>query len=197
MPPPLDPGLGSCRTLVARLGHGDDHAATAVFQGFFDRMVRLAHRRQSPNLRARFDAEDVAQSALRTFFGRARAGEFEINSPEDLWSLLATITLRKLSFHTRLHRSKKRTVTRETTTDANGHGAVAVEIAAPDAAMLIMEQFEALLQKLPEQYRHMVTLRSQGWTVPEIAESLQCSERTVFRALERFVELAREENAQS
>jgi DNA-directed RNA polymerase specialized sigma24 family protein len=192
-----DPALSSSQTLISRLGQGDDQAATDVFTQYFERMVRLAQRRQSPDLRARFDAEDVAQSALRTFFGRAQDGQFEITCAEDLWHLLATITLRKLSYQTRLHRSKKRTVRRETTPGTNGHGAAAaVEVTAPDAASLLVDQLDHLLRKMPEQYQQMVLLRIQGHTVPAIAELLGCCERTVFRALERFGELAREANSE-
>lgn len=192
--PPPDPALTSSRTLVARLGDGDDGAAAAVFAQYFQRMVRLAQRRQSPALRARFDAEDVAQSALRTFFGRAHAGQFEVTCADDLRHLLATITLRKLSYQTRRHRSKKRSVTREFAPGTYGHGAaaVAVEVTAPDAASLLVEQLDHLLTKLPEQYQQMLVMRIEGYNVPEIAETLGCCERTVFRALERFEELARE-----
>jgi RNA polymerase sigma factor (sigma-70 family) len=195
MTPSFDDSLDPSRQLVKRLGEGDDSAATAVFEKYFKRMVRLAHRRQAPNLRARFDAEDIAQSALRTFFGRAREGQFEVTCADDLWSLLATITLRKLSFQTRKHRSKKRTVTREITPDSNGR-ADAIELTAPDAAALLVEQLDVLLKKLPQQYRKMVLLRVKGFSVPEVAEMVDCCERTVFRASERFAEVAREANTE-
>jgi hypothetical protein len=42
------------------------------------------------------DAEDVLQSAFRSFFGGLENGKFAVEGEGDLWGLLAAITLHKL-----------------------------------------------------------------------------------------------------
>ena len=41
------------------------------------------------------DADDIVQSVFRTFFRRAQAGEFRIDSSAQLWQLLVRITVLK------------------------------------------------------------------------------------------------------
>ena len=55
------------------------------------------------------DEEDAAQSALKSFCRQAKAGEFpELHKRENLLSLLATITRRKVEDHIKREQAKKR-----------------------------------------------------------------------------------------
>jgi hypothetical protein len=83
---------------------------------------------------------------------------------------------------------------RERSPGENGHGAadVVVEMTAPHAALVQVEQLAELLKKMPEQYQNIMLLRLAGHDVPDVAEIVGCCERTVYRAQERFAELARE-----
>src|SRR5262249_28644941 len=55
---------------------------------------------------------------------------------------------------------------------------------APEFAVLIAEQFHALLQLLPDQdLRELARLKLEEHTSAEIARHLNCSERTVERKL--------------
>src|SRR5262245_29890118 len=84
---------------------GDENAAKALFDRYVDQLVGLARRRISQRLASRIDAEDIVQSVFRTFFNRARDGQFVVEDPDDLCKLLARITvhktLRQVAYHKR------------------------------------------------------------------------------------------------
>ncbi len=81
--------------LMRQLRAGDATAAERIFRGYARRLIGLARSRLSENVRAKTDPEDVVQSVFRSFFTRQADGQFELATWNDLWSLLATITLRK------------------------------------------------------------------------------------------------------
>ncbi len=73
------------KELLDRYRHGDDVAADALYQRYADRLLTLARSRLSRQLARRIDAEDVVQSAYRSFFIHARHGEFTADCEGDLW----------------------------------------------------------------------------------------------------------------
>ena len=60
-------------------------------------------KRISQRLASRIDPEDIVQSVFRTFFHRAKQGQFHLEDPEDVVKLLARITVhktfRQIAFH--------------------------------------------------------------------------------------------------
>src|SRR5579862_676446 len=91
------------KSLLRRWQGGDQAAAQLLFDRYVERLLALARKRISQRLAGRVDAEDVVQSVFRTFFGRAKAGQFHVNDPDDLCRLLTRITvhktLRQIAFH--------------------------------------------------------------------------------------------------
>ncbi|MBI3468610.1 MAG: hypothetical protein HY000_36880, partial [Planctomycetes bacterium] len=102
--------LGDSGELLRRYAHGDERAAEEIFQRYVSRLVRLARSRLSTKLAARLDAEDVVMSAYRSFFVRARRGQFTWERSGDLWRLLVEITLHKLYRQVDRHRAARRSV---------------------------------------------------------------------------------------
>ena len=103
---------GESQRLFARWRQGDEEAAAAIFDRYAGRLVALARSRMASHLRVREDEEDVVQSVYRTFFSRARAGQFLCERTGDLWRLLAAMTFRKarnaVKFHLRDRRDSRR-----------------------------------------------------------------------------------------
>src|SRR4051794_29396276 len=99
--------------LLARYRNGDGTAAEELFARYAERLTRLARSRLSRRLAARVDAEDVLQSAYRSFFRLATAGEVVSHQSGDLWRLLVRITLRKVCRTARRHGAVCRSVDRE------------------------------------------------------------------------------------
>src|SRR6516162_8959719 len=96
--------------LVARWQQGDQQAALELFERFAERLIALARSRLSAQVARRLDAEDVVQSAYRSFFEGARDGRYAIHHSGDLWRLLAAITLHKTKHQARHHHAAKRSV---------------------------------------------------------------------------------------
>src|SRR5688572_13607681 len=99
--------------LFARYVAGDDEAADAIFARYMGRLTRLARSRLCARLAARIEPEDVVLSAYRSFFLRARAGEFALVRGGDLWRLLAAIALHKVQRQHARHFAARRSVSRE------------------------------------------------------------------------------------
>jgi RNA polymerase sigma factor (sigma-70 family) len=154
-------------------------------------LERLADRNLAQGLRRRFGPEDVVQSACRTFFRRAQAGEFEISDEDALWRLLCAITLTKLRQQVRFHGQQKRNVRDEKHLDSiNAQGRprtpqFAASGGAPEDAVEFADQMQALVGSLDEKEREVLELKLQELDNVQIAERLGCAERTVRRRLRR------------
>src|SRR5438105_2188445 len=68
----------------------------AALARYRERLVALARSKLSPALARRVDPEDVAQSVFRSFCRVARQRPDAVRVGEDLWDLLAAITLHKV-----------------------------------------------------------------------------------------------------
>jgi RNA polymerase sigma-70 factor (ECF subfamily) len=151
----------------------------------------IAQKHMNAGLRRRLDAEDVVQSVFRTFFRRAQGGQFEVEDNERLWSLLCAITLTKVREKARFHRRQKRGLDREAalpaTRDERGESyfSPAAPGLTPAEAAEFADQFERLMETLDEEERQLVNLKLQDYTSEQIAASMNVSERTVRRLLQR------------
>src|SRR5690349_15843655 len=93
--------------LLRSIQAGNSSAADELFAKYVPRLQALVRARLGGEITRRFDSDDVIQSAMRSFFVRAAEGAFSANDSGDLWRLLATITMRKLSRATARHRAAK------------------------------------------------------------------------------------------
>src|SRR5262245_46342185 len=98
------------RELLQRVEAGDSEAAAAVFDRYIERLLALARARINAQLRRRVDADDVVQSAYRSFFVHAENGEYSLGESGDLWRLLAQITINKLYSQVEKHTAARRNV---------------------------------------------------------------------------------------
>jgi RNA polymerase sigma-70 factor (ECF subfamily) len=171
----------SFAALMARLRAGDDEAATRVFRRFARRLIALAEAHLSAGLRRKVDPEDVVQSVFKSFFRRQADRPYEVDSWDDLWSLLALITVRKCCDRAQGFEAGKRNLRLEVPfTDE-----VFARDPTPSEAAMLAETLELVLRGLDERDRTVVVLSLQGSTLPEISAELGCTERTVYRVLDR------------
>src|SRR5271165_2059629 len=122
--------------IMARLRVGDDEAARDVFQRFGCRLMALARQRLDRRVRPKVDAEDVLQSAFRSFFARAAGGQYDLASWEALWGLLVVITISKCARRAEHFRAAKRDVNRELAALTGDEGLLGREPTPDDAAVL-------------------------------------------------------------
>src|SRR5262245_24172878 len=101
---------GSPGSVTNWLMHHDDEAARRIWECYVQRLLALAEQDLGRSVQARLDAEDVVQSAFRSYF--RRRADYELADRDELWSLLVTITLNKVRNANRHHHRQKRDVRR-------------------------------------------------------------------------------------
>ena len=98
------------KDLLVRYRAGDSRAANEIFDRYLRRLIELARKRISSKVARRIDPEDIVQSAYRSFFVHARDGDFVLQRANDLWRLLAGITLNKLHGQVERHTAQRREI---------------------------------------------------------------------------------------
>lgn len=166
------------RELLEDCRRGDAAAERELFDRYAARLVGLARARLSRRLAARVDPEDVAQSALRSFFLRARDGDVVLRESGDLWRLLARITVRKVCRAARRHTAGCRSVARE-----GELGEALARGPSPADAAALLDEVAGALAPLGPVGRRIAEMRLAGHDVDEIAAEVGRSARTVRRAL--------------
>lgn len=164
---------------------GETEAEEALFRAYSERLIQLIRSRLSRRLSRRFDPEDIVLSAWRSFFLRVRAGEFTTPGADgDLWPLLVTLALRKLSKHTRRHQAAGRSIDRDVPI-ADSLQLLSRTDEAETAAM-ISDEIGHLLSRLDATDQEVLIQTLQGAHSAAIAADLGCTDRTVRRSLERI-----------
>ena len=180
----------SFRALAGQLQAGEQGAAALVFKRFAHRLLGLAATRLAVLLRPKMDPEDVVQSVFRSFFARQSQGQFELHGWDEVWHVLLTITLRKCCNWAEHFHAACRDVRREVPLWADaevgdpGWEALARDPGPAEAAELV-ETIEELLRRFDEREQSIVRLGLQGYPVVEISAQVGCSERKVYRVLQR------------
>jgi DNA-directed RNA polymerase specialized sigma24 family protein len=196
-------GEGSVTRWISDLKAGDRLAAQALWDRYFERLVRLARKRLQMARRtgADEDEEDAALSAFDSFCAGLARGRFpQLDDRDNLWRLLVVITARKASAQADRRRSQKRggdwtPLERGPSLSASGDTQPGIadlvgREPSPEFAAMVAEESRRLLDRLDnEQFRQIALWRMEGYTNDEIAERLGCARRTVARRLELIRQL--------
>ena len=170
------------RELLELYQDGQNEAATVLFDKYAKRLLALARKRIGPRINRRIDAEDVVQSAYRSFFAHAKNEEYQLKKAGDLWRLLASITLHKLYAQIERHTAAKRSIAKEQPTDAFTDTATVPE-PSPSEVVALVEELEHVIQCLSPNERLVLTAKLQGQDVTQLAAAVNKSERTIRRLL--------------
>ena len=183
---------------IEKLIDGNQRAAQAIWEGYFDKLVRLAKKRLKGIPRRAADEEDVALSAMNSFFRGAEAGRFpRLNDRADLWKLLVKITARKAMAQQRRHFAEKRGAGQvrgesifENVGESEGERGIAQVVGSeptPEFAAMIAESCGELIERLGDETLRTIALKKiECYTNEEIAQQLDIHTRTVERKLERI-----------
>jgi RNA polymerase sigma factor (sigma-70 family) len=170
---------------IRDLRGGDEEAAARIWGRFFERLCRLAQGRLAGAHGAIADEEDVALSAMNAVFSGVREGRFErLEGRDDLWQVLAMITVRKVIDARR--RSRRRDEVQEAAIEqeieqlAEGGAEGASEAEYLDA---LTEVSRLLLDRLEAPLREVAVLRLEGRSNKEISARVGRSLPTVERHL--------------
>ena len=174
---------------IRRLRAGDQNAAAELVQRYeplIRREVRL--HLEDQRLRRTFDSMDIAQSVLASFFIRTAAGEYDLDSPEQLVGLLVRMTRNKLASAARKQYQHRRD-TRRTEPNDEALQNVADDDPTPSEQLANDELLDALRRQLTPEERQLAQLRGDGLTWSDIARRLggkvQARRMQLTRGIER------------
>ena len=184
-----------------RVRHGLDDGRTArrtegsvAAEGGLERLIRLAREKLEGVSKRVADEDDVALAAFHSFCMGAREGRFpRLEDRQGLWRLLVRITAYKALDQVKHERRAKRGGGKVVgagefcADDSNGCDGLEDVIGSepsPEFAALLAEEFEGLLHGLGDAtLRNVAVWKMEGWSNAEIAEKLDCAERSVARKL--------------
>lgn len=177
--------------IMSQIQAGDEDAATVVFRRFADRLRSLARSRLETMSRSFADAEDVIQSVYKSFFARYAQGQYQIDGWNDLWGLLAVITLRKCANRRSFLTAHRRDARREVSISGQAgperfEWQLADREPTPLEAAMLADTVQKLLCGFDVPDRATVSMLLQGYSEHEIASAVTCSERTVRRVRSRL-----------
>ena len=199
------PGLSGVATVVQEdavslwldgIKAGDGTDIQRLWDRYFQRLVRLAGAKLPAHCRRAFDEEDVALSAFQSFCDRAGRGQFpKLSDRDDLWRLLATITVRK-ALDTIRHQTRRKRgggnvlgesallVGGDNADQGAGLGAVLGREPTPEEVVQPADDCRRFLAKLQDPSLRSIALRRlDGQTTPEIAAATKVSTKTIERKL--------------
>lgn len=185
----LDSDEPHSREWLNDLLDGKDAVVCEFWNQYGNRLEKLAGRQLNAKLNRRVEANDVVQSACRTFFRRAEAGQFHLEESESLWRLLCAIVVNKARMKIRFHLQAKRAVSSEEDLASNDDSPRDLAVSntpAPDAFSEFNDQFEFIMQSLDEEEAKIIQLKLEDLNNDEIATRIGCSERTVRRIFARI-----------
>lgn len=180
---------------IASLKARDAEAAQRLWDRYANKLVDLARQRLGKAPKGIADEEDIAQNVFHSVWRAATAGRLgDVRNRDDLWWLLLAITKQKVVDHIRRESAQKRgagLVSSEAAMAADARENAFTldwlvgEDPTPEFLIVLEEQNNRLLRILRnDDLRSVAVSRIEGYTVPEIAEDLSISTRTVERKLQ-------------
>ncbi len=184
---------GSITHWIHEIKGGNQLAAQGLWERYFGRLVQIARRELKGSDRRVADEEDVALNVFEAFCRAAENGRFpDLADRDSLWRLLVKMTARKSIDQQRLLARQRRgggNVRGESVFEQMGGQDLAIahvigDDPTPEFVAMMSEQVTRLLALLDNaELRELALGKMQGYTNREIAESQQCSERTIERRL--------------
>lgn len=177
---------GSITRLIPGLHEGDECAIDQLWQRYVGRVegvVRPVVRGLAPGAG---DEEDVAQSAFRAFFDAAANGKAaDLESRDELWRLLVTISRRKAADRVRRELRDRRGG--KSRRHAEGVENLNANSASPSEIAELQDVFDHLMLALEtagdDKLKTIAVMRLEGLSTQEIAAQLNCTVRTIQRKL--------------
>lgn len=183
----MDPTLDEqgFRDLIRRVRAGDAPAAAELVRDYQEEIRRIVRiRLTDPRMRSEFESMDICQSVMGNFFARVAAGQFDLDRPEDLLRLLATMAMNKVKDRYRKMTAGKREhrVVRGDP-DRNPAADVADAGRGPDSIVAEREILDRIRTQLRDEELYLYEQRAVGREWAEIAAGLAAAPESVRQKL--------------
>ncbi len=171
--------------LIRRVRARDEEAAAQFmrrYESAIRRVVRI-HLRDT-RLRRVLDSMDICQSVLATFFVRAALGQYELDSPDQLLHLLASITSHKVTNKANRLLAQKRDLRRDALLgDQYDH--MVHPASDPSEQASAKDLLEKIRSRLNDEEPQLAEQRALGRGWRELAEELGGTDVALRKKLTR------------
>jgi RNA polymerase sigma-70 factor (ECF subfamily) len=172
---------------------GDEWAAVELVRRYEPALrLEIRLRMKDPKLRRLLEPADLCQSVLKSFFVRAAAGQYDLDSPAKLLALLRKMARNKVAEQTRKQQAMRRDLRRDVSLD-EGAQPVAAADPSPSRIAIGRETLAAFRARLTPEELQLADLRSQGCDWSEIAQELGRTPQALRKQLARAVNRAARE----
>ncbi|MFO0891381.1 MAG: sigma-70 family RNA polymerase sigma factor [Isosphaeraceae bacterium] len=196
-----DPGVepGGFEELIRRVREGDEQAAADLVRRYEPAIRRAARvRLLDTRLNRLLDSMDICQSVMASFFVRTALGQYEIDTPDQLLKLLATMTRNKLANAVKGHGALRRDFRRAEAPDQReapdassggaGIGAIAGPDPTPSREVAARELLQEARRRLAPEELSLLELRQDGRGWAEIAAANGTSPEAIRKRLARSID---------
>ncbi len=180
------------RNLLARVRNGDPTAAEEIVRTYEPEVRRAIRVRMTDaRLRKLVDSIDICQSVLAGFFVRTAAGQYDIQTPEELLKLLITMARNRIVDWARRNNAERRDGRRDVSLQ-NEDGTdleIASDEAGPVSVLVNRDLLEQVRNRLSFDELQLMEQRADGRGWNEIAaqsgEQVNAVRMRLTRALDR------------
>src|SRR5262249_44598445 len=186
-----EPSPESFRALIARVRAGDEQAAAELVRRYEPAIRRAARvRLVDTRLNRMLDSMDICQSVLGSFFVRAALGQFELETPDQLLRLLATMARNKLAGQVKglgaARRDFRRVAAAQDDCDGDSEGGaerIAGRGPTPSRDLAARELLDEALRRLSPEERRILECREQGGQWAQVAAELGSNPEAIRKRL--------------
>lgn len=183
--------LASITDAIVALGGHDENGANRLWERYFERLCAYVESKIFRRHRRLIEADEIASNAFVALFDGIKHNRFDrVRNRDELWQMLTLIAARKsINERRRLDRDR-RGGGKVRGGSAFGPGGINSVVdflqrdLSPDRCAELQELSSQLLEALPnDDFRQVVIYRMAGYSNREIAEMMECVERTIERRL--------------
>jgi RNA polymerase sigma factor (sigma-70 family) len=183
------------QALLARVRDGDAQAAEELVRRYEPAIRRAARvRLVDTRLNRLLDSMDICQSVMASFFVRTALGQYELETPEQLLKLLATMTRNKLANQVKGHGADRRDFRRVEnrgggdSTVARGIEDLAGPGYTPSREVASRELLEQARRRFSPEEKSLLDQREQGREWADIAAELGASPEAIRKRMTRAID---------
>lgn len=181
----MSDAVGPFRELVRRVRTGDERAAEELVRDWEPALRRIVRVRLFDRRLRRVVAEsDIVQAVLGSFFVRAALGDLELDTPDALARLLATMARNKIIDEAR--RAARRPG--DVPSDASEPDAAIAAGPSPSRVVFLREVLDAARRQLAPDVQQLIAWREDGVTWDEIARRIGGTAEAARKRLTRAVD---------
>ncbi len=175
--------------LMHRVRAGDQAAAQELLQRYESKVRRIVRIKLDSRLQRHFDSMDICQSVMASFFVRAALGQYELQTPEQVMKLLATMARNKLVNAVNRQKRGRRDFQRVESADVDRPD----KAASPSMQVANRELLAETRRRLTADERRLLELRDEGKEWTDIADLVGGTPEALRKKLARAIERVAQE----